>query len=249
MTQNDVSPATRPERPRQSRVRIAMAALLALGAVAASGRGVLRWWVGRDHVVGIDVSHHQGAIDWARVRAGGIGFAFIKATEGATFVDPAFANHWARARAAGLPRGAYHFFTFCTAGRDQAANFIATVPLDDGALPPVVDLEFGGNCSREPTVTELRAQLGDFVRALEAHYGTRVLFYVTEEFEDAYGELTRDRELFVRRLILPRHMDGRRWRFWQFDNGARVDGIEHPTDLDAFRGGTEDLHALTRHAR
>jgi len=242
-----VTPARDTPRPRRgARARLVLAALLAVGAVAAGGRDLLRWWVRRDHVVGIDVSHHQGAIDWTRVRAGGIGFAFIKATEGATFVDRTFAGHWSRARAAGLLRGAYHFFTFCTPGRDQAANFIATVPVDDGALPPVVDLEFGGNCAREPAPAELRAQLGDFVRAVEAHYGKRVIFYVTEEFEGAYGELVRDRDLFVRRLFLPRQMEGRRWRFWQFDNGARVDGIERPTDLDAFRGGPGDLRALAR---
>src|SRR5437867_1330928 len=63
---------------------------------------------------GIDVSHYQGAINWDDVASGGISFAYIKATEGTNFVDPLFAQNWAGAEAAGLRRGAYHFFTLCS---------------------------------------------------------------------------------------------------------------------------------------
>src|SRR5690349_14781030 len=82
-------------------------------------------------------------IDWHRVAAAGYSFAYIKATEGGDHRDSLFQNNWRDAQAAGLRRGAYHFFTLCRPGADQAAAFIAAVPLD-GELPPSVDLEFGG---------------------------------------------------------------------------------------------------------
>src|SRR3954469_22613633 len=57
---------------------------------------------------GIDVSHHQGTINWDAVAGDGVEFAWMKATEGATFRDASFARNWHQAGAAGLARGAYH---------------------------------------------------------------------------------------------------------------------------------------------
>ena len=73
---------------------------------------------------GIDVSTHQGAIDWAAVAGDGIDAAYVKASEGATFEDDRFAENWAGAKAAGLEVGAYHFFTLCKEGEEQAANLL-----------------------------------------------------------------------------------------------------------------------------
>src|SRR5690348_13539944 len=114
-------------------------------------------------VRGIDVSHHQGPIDWPRVARSGISFAFLKATEGGTHVDENFRENFEEARAAGVAVGAYHFFTFCKSGAEQAANFIAAVPHEAKTLPPVVDIEFGGNCATRPSVDELAKELGDFL--------------------------------------------------------------------------------------
>src|SRR5262249_34286320 len=74
---------------------------------------------------GIDVSHYQGTIDWAAVNDGGIGFAFMKATEGLTFVDSTFAANWSGAKAHGVVRGAYHFFRPQDDGIQQADFFLS----------------------------------------------------------------------------------------------------------------------------
>src|SRR5262245_12494312 len=109
-------------------------ALVCAAAAAVAGVGWVlsrpeRWdgwrtfWFGPDlarfPVHGIDVSHHQGAIDWAQVKASGQTFAFIKATEGADFRDKRFSENWRQARAEGLVTGAYHYFTFCSPGVAQ----------------------------------------------------------------------------------------------------------------------------------
>src|SRR5262245_17581145 len=77
---------------------------------------------------GIDVSAHQGDIEWTRVAADDIEFVYVKATEGRDFVDARFAANWWDAGAAGLDRGAYHFFTLCTPGTAQAEHFLSIAP-------------------------------------------------------------------------------------------------------------------------
>ena len=69
--------------------------------------------------------------------ASGVAFAFIKATEGGDHADDRFADNWAAARAAGMPRGAYHYYYFCRPALEQAAWFMSHVPKDPAALPPV----------------------------------------------------------------------------------------------------------------
>ena len=107
--------------------------------------------VGRYAVRGIDVSAYQDTIDWKKVAGAGVAFAFIKATESVSYDDDAFARNWAGAKAAGVPRGAYHFYDFCQKGAAQAAHFIAAVPKDADALPEVVDLEKSRDCRTMPS--------------------------------------------------------------------------------------------------
>ncbi|MBX3575769.1 MAG: lysozyme [Rhizobiaceae bacterium] len=185
-------------------------------------------------VRGIDVSNHQGAIDWARVAADDVAFAIIKATEGGDFVDSSFATNIAAARAAGLAVGAYHFFTFCRPGAEQAANFVATVTRDGPLLPPVVDIEFGGNCKKRPAAAELVAELNAFLVPVEAAFGQPAVIYVIGEAEEAYGDALPDRRRWVRSLMLhPGHDD---WIYWQYHNRGTVDGIDGPVDLNVMSG-------------
>ncbi len=69
----------------------------------------------------IDVSTYQGVINWPAIAADQIELAIIKATEGIGFTDARFAQNWAGAKAAGVPRGAYHF-AHPDAGNDPVAE-------------------------------------------------------------------------------------------------------------------------------
>ena len=93
-------------------------------------------------VRGVDVSAYQGSVDWQTLSAQGIDFAFIKATEGSSFVDSCFAYNCAEAQKQSLSVGAYHFFSYDSRGESQAKHYIDTVAPFDGMLPPVIDLEF-----------------------------------------------------------------------------------------------------------
>lgn len=92
------------------------------------------------YIKGIDVAHWEPEVDWEKVRAQDIRFAFIKATQ-ADFADGMFNSHWAGAKRAGVLRGAYHFIDPRVSGRIQAETFLRTVKLEPGDLPPVLDLE------------------------------------------------------------------------------------------------------------
>lgn len=189
-------------------------------------------------VRGIDVSHHQGAIDWPALAGNpAVQFAYIKATEGGDFKDRRFAENWAAARAAGIPRGAYHFFTFCRDGKTQAENFLATVPEEDGALPMALDLEFGGNCRAEPSGEAMAAEVTAFVTTLQARDAGTPVFYVTGEFYDRYMKDGAHRypahHLWLRNIYRePAQQDCDRWAIWQFASQGRVKVVATPVDLN-----------------
>ena len=197
-------------------------------------------------VQGLDVSHHQGSIDWEKVGRGNFRFAFIKATEGGSHVDSRFRFNWVNARKNGLCVGAYHFFTFKKSGREQARNFVAAVPRDNASLPPVVDLEFMGNGGNRLSGKELLVRLSDFLHVVENHYHKKPILYTTHEFYEYYlaGRFT-EYPLWVRDIFRrPRLIDGRTWSFWQYANRARVNGIKKYVDLNAFNGSEREFHKL-----
>ncbi|ANN60075.1 lysozyme [Mesorhizobium loti NZP2037] len=194
-------------------------------------------------VRGIDVSHHQGQIDWRRAAADDVAFAIIKATEGGDHVDRAFATNLREARAAGIAVGAYHFFTFCRPGADQAKNFISVVPHDQPLLPPVVDVEFGGNCPQRPSPEQLNAELQAFLGPVEAAFGKTAIVYLTDEAEAAYAGQIAARPLWLRSLLV--EPDRHDWVYWQYHNRGRVDGIEGDVDLNVLQGGPAALAALS----
>ena len=196
-------------------------------------------------VRGVDVSHHQGVIDWDALKARNVDFAYIKASEGENYNDPRFSRNWVGAEQAGMLRGAYHFFTQCRSGKVQAENFIRVVPQDANSLPPALDAEHMGPCLQTPAVKDVAAEIGIFLDMIEAHYGKRPILYTTREFHDAYlaGKFPKER-FWIRSLVLPPRFRKQQWVLWQYHNRGRRDGIAGPVDLNAFRGTRAEFEAL-----
>lgn len=186
------------------------------------------------------MSHHQRRIDWAKLRAEGYDFAFIKATEGGDYRDPLFTANWPAAERAGLARGAYHFFTFCTAGDKQAANFLAVVAPGQAMLPPAVDIEFHGNCAQPPPAADIRAELATFLQRVEASYARRPILYVTNRsYKQIVGGGFSDYPIWARNIFREPRVEG--WTFWQYADRGRVDGVAGLVDLDLYRGTREEF--------
>lgn len=185
---------------------------------------------------GIDVSHHQGHIAWAKLPRQGVDFAYIKATEGADRVDSRFSINWRASDAAGIRRGAYHFFTLCRSGRDQAVHFVRHVPADAAALAPAVDLEFPGNCKRRPSRTKFHKELGDFLRIVEARYGKHAVLYLTPHFDRHYRvSASFKRPLWLRSLGSRPRFGAHGWKIWQTSSSRRLDGVHGRVDWNVSR--------------
>src|SRR5262245_40291778 len=221
----------------------ALAAGVGLGGVLAYPRiEPARWCY---DVIGVDVSNHQGDIDWPVLARTDIAFAYIKASEGGDFRDRRFRVNWDRTREAGLPRGAYHFFTQCRSGTDQAKNFIGLVPREPSALPPLLDVEHMGPCDSGPQVTNLVEEIATALKMLEGHYGRRPLLYVTSEFDAAYLQGHFAGETFwARSLVLPPRFRTQQWLIWQYHNRGRRAGVSGPVDLNVFRGSRQQFEAF-----
>ena len=227
---------------------LAAAALsLATATIAAAGG----WWTpwAWRYIQGVDVSWHQGAIDWRALAADDVAFAYIKASEGGDHIDPRFAFNWRAAADAGLYRGAYHFFTLCQPGARQAANFIAVVPRAPGALPPALDLEHMGPCREGPTMPNVIAEARIFLDRTQAYYGVRPIIYTTREFHDAHLRELSGERFWIRSIATPPSFRQRDWIIWQHHNRGHRRGVSGPVDLNAFRGDAAALAAYASTSR
>lgn len=185
---------------------------------------------------GIDVSAAQGEIDWHKTRADGADFAYLKASEGADIRDARFADNWERAREAGLRRGASHSFTLCRLARDQATNFIATVPREPNMLPAVLSLAFDDSCTARPDRKIVLSEIALFIEMVEAHTGKAMLLYLTRDFENAYQVSSAvDRSLWLQRAFFAPDYGSHPWVIWQASNRKRVDGIIGPINWNVLQ--------------
>lgn len=196
---------------------------------------------------GIDVSRYQRNISWKevkkmQVKKMRIGFAFIKATEGTDRIDPQFRRNWLKAQEAGLPRGAYHFFLPGRNAKAQANNFIETVRLQPGDMPPVLDVEQ----TNGKTGKELRDKVRDWLKIVERYYGIRPIIYTNAVFYDTYlKDDFDDYPLWVAHYLEPiAPRIGRPWQFWQHSEQGRVNGINAAVDFNVFKGDSSDFKAL-----
>jgi lysozyme len=202
--------------------------ILAVASILSTGCGT-------DHdgmIQGVDVSHHQGDIDWTTVRKSGIQFAYIKATEGDSWLDTLYRSNLREARAAGLLTGSYHFFSFCKSGSVQAANFLSNADFSDGELVPVLDVETAGNCRQGPG-DELYAEVKVFLDSVEAAVGIRPLIYTTTWFHLRHMDGMFEDERFWMRNLWWRPNDSMDWVFWQYAV-EQLPGVQGDVDKNWF---------------
>jgi len=199
------------------------------------------WRARTMQIQGIDISRYQGRVDFAAAAAAGTKFVFIKATEGADYVDPNFSANWAAARAAGMPRGAYHFMAWCSLARDQAEWFKKNVPADPDALPPVLDLEWNhqSNCKVSHSRADILEKVRLMLREMEAHTGKMPIVYTDMSFHNEIlaGEPF-DNAFWLRSVAAEpeRRFDNRMWSFWQWTQTGTMPGVEGEVDRTAYYG-------------
>ena len=198
---------------------------------------------------GIDISHHQGQIDWDRLRLAmvqrcPVRFVFIKSTEGADHLDENFHDNFYQARETGLIRGAYHFWSNKTSGRQQAEYFLSQVRLEEGDLPPVLDVE------RLPDDGDLAAfqeELLAWLHTVEAYYHVKPIIYTYYNFKEQNLSDGRfdDYPYWLAHYYVDRMEYKGPWKFWQHTDAGKLPGIRGYVDLDVYNGSFYDLRRLT----
>lgn len=202
---------------------------------------------------GLDVSHQQGGgILWKQVKAGGHEFVFLKATEGATFVDAHYAHNRAQALATGLLVGSYHFYRYGTDWGAQAHNFCSVVAkLQPGELPPVIDLEdqdFRDGKIGLSVADATRKTLA-FIETVSDHLGKRPIIYADRDFIKHFlqDESFAKSSLWVAAYRRTPPIAPPPWKsfdFWQYDAHGTVPGIYGEVDLDYFLGDEAALQNM-----
>jgi lysozyme len=200
------------------------------------------------YVDGIDVSWHQGAIDWRRVAAAGKRFAFVRASAGTLTADTNYAANVAGARAAGLVVGSYHYANPDLKPDDaahEAAWFLHNATVPSGDLVPVLDLEISNGLDPDSLTRWARTWLTQVTAAT----GVRPIIYTMPNFWSSYmGDTSwfadngyqvlwiahwtaRDQP-----LVPSSSWSGNGWAFWQYSSTGSVPGIDGAVDLDRFNG-------------
>ena len=195
---------------------------------------------------GIDVSHWQGTIDWAKVRAAGKLFAFAKATEGIGFKDDRYDRNKAGAMANGIKFGAYHFARPENNPVTEADWFVNNMDLDRGMLLPVLDLERTGSRS----VSGLTSWVKAWLQRVYDRTGARAMIYTSPSFwrnnlnntrwfaDNGYAMLWVAHWGVSSPSVPADNWGGRSWTFWQYTSDGTVAGISGRVDLNRYRFST-----------
>lgn len=236
--------AARPWRAKVRRVRVGvLLGLVGLFAIPGTGPAIAG---SAEFLPGIDVSHWQGQPDWQAVRADGIRYAFIKATEARTFVDHRYAPNKANADAAGVAVGAYHFARPDNTANDavrEADHFLDTAALQRRNLLPVLDLEDDGDLGTK----QLRRWVKAWLARVEERLGVKAIIYTSPSFwRDEMGDTAwfanNGHRLWIAHwgTDQPRvpagNWGGRSWTVWQYDDCGSVAGIKGCVDRNVLRG-------------
>ena len=198
---------------------------------------------------GIDISHYQGDIDWDELRNAMIEgcplrFIVIKSTEGSTCVDSKFSTNFKQAQEYGYIRGAYHFWSNKSSARDQAYFFLDKVKLEDGDLPPVLDVE---HAPENRTVEDFQRDVLTWLHIVEDRYHVKPIIYTYYKFKEKYlnAPVFDDYPYWIAHYYVDKVEYKGKWKFWQHTDAGRLPGIKGYVDFDIYNGSYYDMKKLT----
>lgn len=198
---------------------------------------------------GIDISHYQGDINWKRLRNATIEntpirFILIKSTEGANTLDENFNDNFYQARENGFIRGAYHFWSNRSSARKQAYHFLKQVHLENGDLPPVLDIE---HKPKDKTIEEFQQEILTWLHIVEDKYHVKPIIYTYHKFKESYlnAAVFNDYPYWIAHYYVNKVAYKGKWKFWQHTDSGRLPGIKGYVDFNIYNGSYYDLRKLT----
>lgn len=203
-----------------------------------------------DKTFGIDMSHYQRKEDikWDSLSIGNrsipIEFVVLRATMGNRNADKHFDEFWGLAKQHHLIRGAYHFYRADEDPVLQANNFLANVKLEEGDLPPILDIE---KIPKRKSNEKLLEDLKIWCRIVEETYGKKPIIYTYYHYYKDFlkGEFD-DYPLWLANYNdVPQPSPTDHWDFWQFTENGIVYGINTKVDIDVYNGSLWSLKRMT----
>jgi lysozyme len=196
-------------------------------------------------VVGIDVSHHNGEIDWDLLQAQGISFAYIKATEGGSHIDKRFIQNYKKAKENNILTGAYHFFRFYEPIEEQLKHFSSVANNVSGDLIPMIDVEHS-RINYKPSTKERReviARLREFEKGLQQLYGVKPIIYTNKQCYRLYikDNFPKNKLWICDLSAEPNDILYPNWVIWQYSHRGNLHGINHKVDMNVLRGNKAEL--------
>lgn len=198
---------------------------------------------------GIDISHYQGNIEWdqlqnAMIEKSPIRFVVMKATEGSSKIDPSFKENFEQAREYGFLRGAYHFWSNKSSARSQAYFFLNNVPLEEGDLPPVLDVE---HKPTDRSVEDFQCDILTWLHIVEDKYHVKPIIYTYYKFKmtNLNNPVFDDYPYWIAHYYVDKIEYKGEWKFWQHTDAGRLPGIKGYVDFDIYNGSFYDLKRLT----
>lgn len=198
---------------------------------------------------GIDISHYQVDIDWgllsnAMVNGCPVRFVIMKSTEGTGKLDETFYENYQSAGDYGFIRGAYHFWSNKSSARDQAYFFLKKVHLNDGDLPPVLDVE---HKPKEQSVEDFQRDILTWLHIVEDKYHVKPIIYTYYKFKQSYlsAPVFDDYPYWIAHYYVEKIEYKGPWKFWQHTDAGRLPGIKGYVDLNIYNGSYYDLKQMT----
>jgi lysozyme len=200
---------------------------------------------------GIDVSRYQEKINWKEIagfKSGkdsvGITFAFVKATEGQSWLDKYFFYNWAETKKHNIIRGAYHYYKPNVNSAIQAANFIKHVKLHTGDLPPVLDIEEVGKYGSD----NMKKGIKNWLKIIEKHYGVKPIIYTNAGFYKKYmsGKEFQGYHIWIAHYTKSTPNVDKEWLFWQYSDKGVIKNIRTKVALNVHKGTKEELLAICK---
>lgn len=198
---------------------------------------------------GIDISHYQDDIDWnklktAKIENSPVKFILIKSTEGSNQLDENFNDNFYQAREHGFIRGAYHFWSNKSTPRQQAYYFLKQVHLEDGDLPPVLDVE---HKPKDKSNEEFQRDVLTWLHIVEDKYHVKPILYTYYKFKEAYlnTPVFDDYPYWIAHYYVEKVAYKGPWKFWQHTDVGKLPGIKGYVDFNIYNGSYYDLRKLT----
>lgn len=190
-------------------------------------------------VLGIDVSHFQGVVDWEKVKKSGIQFCYAKATQGKYFKDPKFKENQLNTKKAGLKHGAYHFYVANDDPKLQATSFLSSIQdINEGDMLPMLDLEQGG-ITGKIDISQFQKDVIIWLNIVEKQLGVKPIIYTNNPFGKTYldNSIFANYKLWlaeygVKKPRIPNTWKDNGWAIWQRSEKGKVSGAIGNIDHD-----------------